>query len=138
AYHIVQWTVWGQTLGKLLVGIKIVGADGKKPGFVRSLARLIGYFFSLALGGVGFLMIALNGRKQALHDRLAETYVVPETPRVAVPRGLPGYAVSDGERSSAMIRPQMAARRQPPVAAATVAGNQGYETVQIAPGPSLG
>jgi uncharacterized RDD family membrane protein YckC len=128
-YHVVQWAVWGRTLGKYLMGIRVVGIDGEKPGPGRSLVRMLGYFFSF-FGG--FLLIAFDPRRQGLHDKLAETYVVPETPRAAVPRGLPGYqTVPSGPGQTA--RPH-GTGQLPTMAAATVAGSQSYETVQIAPG----
>lgn len=94
AYHVVQWSIWGQTLGKRVVGIKVVRANGERPDVAHALLRMVGYFFSASLAGVGFLMIALDPRRQALHDRLAETFVVPETPDSHVPPGLPGYKSS--------------------------------------------
>ncbi len=92
-YHVVQWSVWGQTVGKRLMRIKVVRADGGTPEFGRALARMLGYFFSFAPLGAGFIMIALYPRRQGLHDKIAETYVVPEKPTVSAPAGLPGYRV---------------------------------------------
>lgn len=137
-YHVVQWAIWGRTLGKYLLGIKVVKADGEQPGPSRALVRMLGYFFSF-FGG--FLMIAFDPRRQGLHDKLAETYVVPETPRVAVPRGLAGYpaqpypvqAASSGMNMGMPTRPQSALPRQS-IAAANVGSNQAYESVEIGPG----
>lgn len=138
-YHVAQWAAWGRTLGKYLLGIKVVKADGGKPGPSRSLVRMLGYFFSF-FGG--FLMIAFDPRRQGLHDKLAETYVVPETPRVAVPRGLAGYPTqpytvqsvqSGGINMGMPTKPQHSLPNQS-MAAANVASSQSYETVEIGPG----
>jgi uncharacterized RDD family membrane protein YckC len=131
-YHVAQWAIWGRTLGKLLMGIKVVGADGYKPGFGRSLVRMLGYFFSF-FGG--FLLIGFDPRRQGLHDKLAETYVIPDTPKAAVPRGLPGYVsqIPPTDSSGVPTRPQ-GSLPSPTMAAATVAGSRNYETVEIAPG----
>jgi hypothetical protein len=32
AYHIIQWTLWGTTLGKHIMNMKVVGADGQRLG----------------------------------------------------------------------------------------------------------
>ncbi len=128
-YHIVQWAIWGRTLGKYLMGIKVVAANGDKPGLSRSLVRMLGYFFSF-FGG--FLMIAFDPRRQGLHDKLAETYVVPDTPGAAVPRGLPGYATPVA--GIGLPPRQQGQLPRQAVAAATVAGSQAYEFVEIAPG----
>ena len=132
AYHIVQWTIWGTTLGKHIMGIRVVGANGQRLGFTRALVRMLGYFFSLSIGGLGgFLMIAFDPRRQALHDKLADTYVVPYSPRAVAPRGLPGYATPSMPRAEgAPTRPTTPEIITPPttsVAAATVAGNQTFE-----------
>lgn len=100
AYHIVQIALWGQTLGKALVGIRVVTLDGNIPGFGRALLRVVGYGFSLLPAGWGFLVAAGDPRRQALHDRIAETVVIPETLDRPAPTGLPGYrraATAPGE-----------------------------------------
>jgi uncharacterized RDD family membrane protein YckC len=128
-YHVVQWAAWGRTPGKYLLGIKVVASDGSKPELGRALVRMLGYFFSF-FGG--FLLIAFDPRRQGLHDKLAETYVVPEVPGAAVPRGLPGYS-GPTRGPGVPARPQGALPGST-MAAATVAGDQAYETVEIAPG----
>ena len=138
AYHIVQWTVWGTTLGKHIMNIRVVGANGQRLGFTRALVRMLGYFFSLSIGGLGgFLMIAFDPRRQGLHDKLADTYVVPFNPRAVAPRGLPGYATTSTPRAEgAPTRPTTTAIVTPPttsMAAATVAGNQTFGTVELTP-----
>ena len=137
AYHIVQWTVWGTTLGKHMMNICVVGADGQRLGFTRALVRMLGYFFSLSIGGLGgFLMIAFDPRRQGLHDKLADTYVTPDSPRATAPRGLPGYAITNtlrAEGASARSAQSISAPSAISMAAATLAGNQAYGTVQLTP-----
>jgi len=64
------------TLGKMVVGIKVVRPDGTPI----TLARGIGRYFALMLSsftmGVGYIMAAFTGRKQALHDMICDTLVV--------------------------------------------------------------
>jgi uncharacterized RDD family membrane protein YckC len=91
AYHVLQLGLWGQTLGKKLIGIKVVTAKGEIPSFSRAFLRLIGFFFAVLPLGWGVAMLALDPRRQSLHDRIAETFVVPEEAIPGVPPGLPGY-----------------------------------------------
>jgi len=75
AYHVLLWGVKGATLGKSLLGLAVQTKDGQEPiGLGRAALRLLGYFVSGALLGVGFLMIATG--EGGLHDRIAGTRVV--------------------------------------------------------------
>jgi uncharacterized RDD family membrane protein YckC len=83
-YTTVLHTVAGQTIGKSLVGIRVVGVDGAPlsagPAFLRYLAG----FLSLIPLGFGFLMAGLRRDKRALHDLIAGSRVerVPRRRRV--------------------------------------------------------
>lgn len=67
----------GQTIGKILTGLRIVKADGSPASFSRLLVRhLIGYPLTALTVGIGFLFSALTGGGRALHDYLAGTIVV--------------------------------------------------------------
>ena len=95
-YHFVQLAFWGQTIGKRLMSIKVVAADGALPGPGQVLLRMLGYLFSAAVAGWGFIMVALDPRRQGLHDRIAQTFVIPEKAPAVVPAGLAGYATQAG------------------------------------------
>ena len=64
------------TLGYRIGGVRIVGLDGQPPGWFALTVRLL----FAALGPVGWLldMLWLSGdpHRQALRDKLAQTYVV--------------------------------------------------------------
>jgi uncharacterized RDD family membrane protein YckC len=83
-YTIVPTAVWGQTLGKIAVGTRVVvDGDGSLPGWRRSALRwaLPGAAGRLPVIGlwVGLIVMAslvLDGRRRGLHDRLAGTVVV--------------------------------------------------------------
>jgi uncharacterized RDD family membrane protein YckC len=49
---------------------------GEGVGYTRALVRWIGQGLSFLVFGIGFLMIAFSRKKQGLHDKLADTYVV--------------------------------------------------------------
>ncbi|MBF6614637.1 MAG: RDD family protein, partial [Chloroflexi bacterium] len=140
AYHVVQWSVWGQTVGKRLMRIKVVRADGGTPEFGRALARMLGYFFSFAPLGAGFVMIALYPRRQGLHDKIAETYVVPEKPALPAPAGLPGYKLltpiraETGHTRDAAIPSSYTGEA---LGMAAVASPQQYEVLKIDAAPKV-
>lgn len=67
----------GQSIGKMLTGLKIVNLDGTPASFTHLLLRhLIGYPISLLIGGLGFFMAVFTSNGRALHDFLAGTVVV--------------------------------------------------------------
>ena len=75
-YFLALWVWRGQTVGKMAMAIKVVRRDGHPLGVGTALLRLVGYLFSTLLLFAGFLMIAFDQRRRALHDRLADTLVV--------------------------------------------------------------
>jgi uncharacterized RDD family membrane protein YckC len=67
----------GQTPGKMAVRVKVIRTDGTEVGYVRALLReVVGKFLSKLILGIGYLMVAFDSRKQGLHDKIADTYVV--------------------------------------------------------------
>lgn len=68
----------GKTIGKLLFGIRVIRTDGESIGFWDALIRWVGYFISLIFIFIGFIWAIFDPKRQALHDKFAETYVVKE------------------------------------------------------------
>ena len=66
----------GQTLGKRLLGVKVVRADGVEIGYGRAFLRAVGYWASSSVLGLGFLWALWDRRKQAWHDKIAGTVVI--------------------------------------------------------------
>lgn len=64
------------TLGKQLLKIKVVDSQGEKISFLRSLGRTFGKILSAIPFLIGFIMAGPSQKKQALHDKIANTYVV--------------------------------------------------------------
>lgn len=75
-YHGLLNALLGFTPGKWLAGVRVVDAEGKKPGVGRSFLRAFGYFLSAIPLGLGFLWAARGAEHRAWHDRLAGTRVV--------------------------------------------------------------
>jgi len=74
-YTVMLHSLEGQTIGKLLVGIRVVGLDGDPPPVGASVLRFCAYAASLMPLGLGFVMAGLRSDKRALHDLLAGTRV---------------------------------------------------------------
>lgn len=76
AYNAAMIAVYGQTLGKMAAGARVVALDGSAvrpgPAIVRALAQ---YVSGLILG-LGYLIAAFRKDKRALHDFAASTRVV--------------------------------------------------------------
>jgi uncharacterized RDD family membrane protein YckC len=66
----------GQTPGKLLVGLRVVGPAGRQPGYARAMARALVGLAGIACAGLGLLPMAFDPAARALHDRLLRTRVV--------------------------------------------------------------
>lgn len=67
----------GQTIGKMLTGLRIVTMDGKAVSFRSALLRhTAGYLLTAATLGIGFFIAVLNRNGRALHDYVAGTTVV--------------------------------------------------------------
>lgn len=64
------------TFGKRLMGIKVVDYKGGRIGFGRATGRTFATLLSYLLIYIGFIMAGMTNRKRALHDYIAQTYVV--------------------------------------------------------------
>lgn len=79
-YVVVFTTAGGQTIGKMLAGIRVVTADedawtDRVPVGGAAL-RAVGYVISALPAGLGFLPVLFGAERRGLHDRLAHTRVV--------------------------------------------------------------
>ena len=88
-YQVVPVALWGQTLGKKIMGIRVVsGQDLSRPGWWRAIRRW-GLYFLIGLipiiGGivacivlplVGLVMLFVDPKRQVPHDKVADTIVV--------------------------------------------------------------
>jgi uncharacterized RDD family membrane protein YckC len=75
----------GQTIGKALLGLRVLTIDLDRLGYFRALFRTLCYALSSSFLGFGFLLVALTPRKRGWHDLLAGTCVVHLTPEEAAP-----------------------------------------------------
>ncbi len=77
AYFVFFWSTTGQTPGNRLMRIRVQDRSGSRP--IRPRRALL-RFFGLILSAIplcaGYLLILVDNRRRALHDRLARTVVV--------------------------------------------------------------
>jgi len=66
----------GQTPGKMILGLKVVGKDGRPLTLGRSFLRWFSYFLSALPFMLGYLIVLFDRQKRALHDRVAGTCVI--------------------------------------------------------------
>ena len=66
----------GQTLGKKLLGIRVVRPGGLPVSYGRATVRTLGYYLSSLFLGLGFVWALFNKNNQTWHDKLAGTLVV--------------------------------------------------------------
>ncbi|MCM3712084.1 RDD family protein [Sporosarcina luteola] len=78
AYFALMTKFTGQTVGKMILGIKVVTKDGGKLTWATVFFReVIGRFISKLLT-IPYLFVAFMPKKEALHDLFADTYVIHE------------------------------------------------------------
>jgi uncharacterized RDD family membrane protein YckC len=66
----------GQTPGKLLTGLRVVGSTGRPPSYARAMARALLGLVGIVLAGASLLPMAFDPARRTLHDRLFRTRVV--------------------------------------------------------------
>ena len=73
----------GQTIGKKIGGLHVIGLRGERPGSASAAIRFavscISCLFVFPL--IGYLFIPFRKKKSGFHDQLAGTYVVARNPR---------------------------------------------------------
>ena len=68
----------GQTLGKIVLGLRVVKRNGNRIGIADAILRnVLGYNLS-GIFLLGFLWAAVDRERQGWHDKLAGTVVVDE------------------------------------------------------------
>jgi uncharacterized RDD family membrane protein YckC len=68
----------GKTIGKRLMGIRVVSVVHEKIGFWHSVERALGYGASFLEFGFGFLQYFIDPNRRTVHDRIAETIVIQD------------------------------------------------------------
>jgi uncharacterized RDD family membrane protein YckC len=66
----------GATVGKRIMGIRVLSTDGRAIGFGTATGRFFCHFINLFTMGLGYLLMLFNARNQGLHDMITSTVVV--------------------------------------------------------------
>jgi uncharacterized RDD family membrane protein YckC len=86
AYYVVMETMYGGTVGKLALGLKVVKEDGSaldwQTSIIRTLLRIVdGLFFYL----IGAILVWTSPTNQRLGDKVAKTFVVKKDQVIGTP-----------------------------------------------------
>jgi uncharacterized RDD family membrane protein YckC len=78
AYYTWMTKVWGQTLGKMIFGLRVIRKDGRPLDWLTVIFReVIGKFISNFFGlHLGYIWSIFHLKKQAWHDQIGDTLVV--------------------------------------------------------------
>lgn len=75
--HMALGTLTGQTVGKIILAIRVVSVDSRPVEWSRMLGRCtLGYLLSAVPFGLGFIWVLWDSDQQAWHDKIFSTYVV--------------------------------------------------------------
>jgi uncharacterized RDD family membrane protein YckC len=82
---LLESSAWQATVGKRALGLKVTNARGERIGFARAAARFVAKVLSVLTLCLGYLLVLVTPRRQALHDLIAGTLVAndAESPRRA-------------------------------------------------------
>ena len=77
AYAVLFIGLRGQTIGKMVVGVKVIREDGSLPGLgSAALRETFGKLISGVALLLGYIWIGFDSKKQGWHDKIAGTVVV--------------------------------------------------------------
>lgn len=84
-YFIIMTKLFGQTLGKIIFGLKVIQSNEEKLSWGTVIFReLIGKFISKTVFFLGFIVIGFSATKKGWHDWFADTAVIQERKAVAL------------------------------------------------------
>jgi len=76
SYFIFFHGLGGKTVGKMMLGIRVINGEGESIGLWDAFLRWIGYFISASFLFLGFLWALFDSEGQTWHDKIAGSYVV--------------------------------------------------------------
>ena len=76
AYFVLGHGTAGQTVGKRLVGARVIDEGGAPIGYIRALGRCLATVLAALPLGIGLVMAGVRADRRGLHDFLAGTRVV--------------------------------------------------------------
>jgi uncharacterized RDD family membrane protein YckC len=76
AYEVYFVSTRGGTIGKLVLGLKIIRVDGSRVPPALALGRYFAQWLSGAILMIGYIMAGFDSQKRALHDYICQTRVI--------------------------------------------------------------
>lgn len=84
-YFAVATSRWGTTIGKRLLGLRVVRLDGRPLSLFEGIERFGAYFGILGTLGLGFFDLWRDPNRRLGHDRAVDTVVI-RSPRAPAPK----------------------------------------------------
>ena len=75
-FAVLESSVRGATVGKTIMGLRVLTGRGERMTFLRATGRFFSKFVSGMAFCIGFIMIAFTDRKRGMHDMIANTVVI--------------------------------------------------------------
>ena len=80
-YFILLHALYGATIGKKIFRIHVETGTGNKITWIGATIRYISSIMSIMLYGLGYLTVLIDPKRRGLHDFIASTCVVYNTPK---------------------------------------------------------
>jgi uncharacterized RDD family membrane protein YckC/Tfp pilus assembly protein PilE len=97
-FSVLESSAQQATLGKRIVGIKVVDLNGNRLSFMHALGRTMSAIITALVPlMIGYFMAAFTQRKQAIHDMIASTLVVTAQ---SVPGAVPTNEAKGGNSAA--------------------------------------
>jgi uncharacterized RDD family membrane protein YckC len=80
-YFVLMTKYYGQTLGKMIFGLKVIRKDEEPMTWLDVIFReVVGRFFHrvLSIAQLLYFVVAFDPKKQGVHDMISDTYVIHE------------------------------------------------------------
>jgi len=76
-YETILVSQWGgYTVGKKIMGVRVVTVKGKQPDWVQAFVRAASKNLSEVVFLIGYLSMLWDKKSQTWHDKIADTFVV--------------------------------------------------------------
>ena len=75
-YALLESSPWQASLGKRLMGLKVVDRRGKRLSFAKATKRLLSRLVTNLTFYFGFFTAAFDKRKETLHDKMSKSVVI--------------------------------------------------------------
>lgn len=88
-YALQEGSSSGATIGKRIMGIRVLSVEGREIGFGTATGRFFGNFLNVMTLFIGYLLMLGNARNQCLHDMITSTVVVKTNSIGPISQGIP-------------------------------------------------